>query len=164
MVRTITPAIPAKMYRHFAVATLALTFAIAMLADGESRAAADAHSEGNVPSTPARPTNSANFDGRNGSAAQPAVVGRFSNDDGIEFGAPMDRPRGGAESSIAAVDSVQGLGYSPAYLDSLSDEEREALLASLAQSGMLSERSRKESAVQLTSASARRSGALVSED
>lgn len=161
MARVHTPAIPARMYRHFAVVTLALTAMLAFFADGENRQAADQKVAAKRQHDALRRESYARF-GAPTVGGQPAPVGHFSMDadaDG-DFGKPMDSPSGGYVGSPApSADPLTQLGYSQAYLNSLGKEERQKLLEGLRQSGMLDENERRRQSAALSAASARRSGA-----
>lgn len=158
MRRAVTPTIPPKMYRHFAVVTVLLTAAVAMFAGGENRKAVAAQVENaeengsQVESAPALAT-------RSGDNPAP-VVGSFGSDDGIVFGQPMDNPLGGLSSSVfAKLDGAEAAGYPPDYLASLTPAERELLIKGLEENGLLTDEARADRGAALESASRRRSGA-----
>ncbi|HYD25543.1 MAG TPA: hypothetical protein VEB68_12175 [Croceibacterium sp.] len=164
MRRAVAPAIPPKLYRHFAIVTVALTTGLAMFADGENREAVVQHIEAKQQASAVRRASYAKFGAPTlgGTSAQP--VGRFADDGGGDFdgsfGRPMDSPRSGQGSSLMpAQDLAEAAGYSPEYLASLSAEELALLLKGLEDSGMLSEDARSDSRESLAAASARRSGA-----
>src|SRR5690606_37238132 len=130
MRRTVTPAIPPKMYRHFALVTVLLTAAMAMFANGENRKAATAHVESKVEESDQPEESGSVFGTRNCGDPAP-VVGSFG-DDGIPFGRPMDIPLGGLSSSVVAkMEGAETAGYSPEYLASFIREERDLLLKGL---------------------------------
>lgn len=162
MRRATTPAIPLSMYRHFAVITVMLTTGVAMFANGENNEAIARQLEAEQEST-AESASAPSF-GSPKPGRRPGQAPASFADDGGEFdsgfGRPMEIPRGGRGSSIVPAEEVAAqAGYSPAYLASLSPEERELLLKGLAENGMLSDEARRQSGVALARASARRSGA-----
>ena len=157
------PAVPPKLFKHFAMATVALTAAVAMLADGSHR---EAKGDGEL--TQAVETDA--------TREKPALLrrdiarsdrasdgGDFYADSAGEFGAPMvqsvrtggtiapqQAPRAGIRPPVA--------GYAQTYLDSLSDEEYEALVEGLREAGMLDPDQREFQVAALERESASRSG------
>jgi hypothetical protein len=169
MAKPLTPAIPAKVYRHFAVVTLLLTLTVAFFADGENREAAAAQLAEKRQETKLRKESYARFGAPKLGAQQPATVGRFSEDDGgpdLAFGAPTaGSPMVAGHSGVMGSDDpLIRAGYPRAYVERLSPEERRKLLESLQASGMLNDETRQARAAALAAASARRSGAPVSAD
>jgi hypothetical protein len=167
MVRPSAPAIPFKMYRHFAVVTLALTSAMALFADGESRAAMSERLAEQQQTDALRRESRARFGAPRLIKFRQVAVGTFDDAPGVDnpFGAPMDRAGGLMSRRGSAVDpaaAAQQLGYTQEYLDSLSPEERELLLKGLEQNGLLAEGSRTRQAEAIQAASARRSGSSTS--
>lgn len=163
MVRPTAPAIPLRMYRHFAVATLALTSAMALFADGESRAAVSERLTEEQQANALRRESRERFGAPRLARAQPTPVSTFEETPALggEFGAPMAKPNGRFSRNGSGMDrasAAQQLGYTQEYLDSLSAEERELLLKGLEQNGLLSEENRTRQAAAIQSASARRSG------
>jgi len=153
MARTTTPAIPAKMYRHFAVVTLALTAAIAMFADGESQSSAVQLAGTRHPAR-ARP-------------AKPKLTGSPSpalGDDGTDnaFGTPSAGPGAGRSSDYTPYEGLLAAGYSRDYLDTLSAQDRQGLYAAVHRAGTVDPSHRAEAAA-LAAASAARSGARAVE-
>ena len=164
MVRQLKPAIPPKVYRHFALFTVALTAGIAMFANGENREAVaeriDEHQEQQKlqqisreqvgpPRVGQRPTRR-----RSGFSSDSEISGQ-------KFGQPMERPTnnsGGAERAAIDNGAATQAGYSEAYLASLGEEDRKMLLEGLAQAGMLSSADRERKSDSLIAASHRRSG------
>ena len=161
MRRAITPAIPPRLYRHFALVTVATTAMLAFFADGENRQAISNRVEAKQQETAVRRASFAKFGApRLGGTATPSAGSFGSDGDSGGFGRPMDSPRGGQSSSILpGEDLAEGAGYSPEYLASLSPEEREMLIRGLQQSGVLTDEGRLDSQTRLAAASARRSGA-----
>ena len=157
------PAVPPKLFKHFAMATVALTAAVAMLADGSHR---DAKADGEL-------TQAAEADA---ARERPALLrrdidranrasdgGDFYGDSASAFGAPMVEPvrsggtieprqasRGGIRPPVA--------GYAQDYLDSLSDKEYDALVEGLREAGMLDPDQRELQVAALERESASRSG------
>jgi hypothetical protein len=134
MRRAVTPTVPPSMYRHFAILTVVLTAGLAMFAEGENREAQAAPAAQAV--KPAAPVALVTATSTNGSAQAAGWSDVESYDSG--FGGPMEGLLGGGDSSVIP-DLEEGLvpGYSPRYVASLSEEERELLLGGLQESGML---------------------------
>jgi hypothetical protein len=169
MARPQNSAIPASMYRHFAVVTLLLTLSVAFFADGENREAVAAQASEKRQATKLRRESYARFGAPKLGAQQAATTGRFSEDDGaadVAFGTPTAAmPLGTAPSSASMSDDpLLRAGYPRAYLDKLSPEERRKLLEGLRASGMLSDDARRAQGAALSAASARRSGSPASAD
>jgi hypothetical protein len=169
MVSPTAPAIPLKMYRHFAVVTLALTSAIALFADGENRAAVAEHIAEQQQANALRRESRARFGAPRLVGTQPTVVGSFDDEPGLgdAFGAPMDGAGSRSTHGGSGIDPAEGaqqLGYSQEYLDSLSPVERELLLKGLEQNGLLADETRSRQAAAIDAASARRSGSPSSSE
>ena len=165
MARLQTPAIPAKMYRHFAVVTLLLTASVAFFADGENREAVAAQVAEKKQETKVRRESYARFGAPKLGGQQAATVGRFSEDDGgadLAFGTPTAGPSlvGNRGTDAGSDDPLVRAGYPRAYLEGLSPEERHKLLESL----LATEGERRSQAAALAAASARRAGAPVGVD
>lgn len=169
MVRAKTSAIPPKMYRHFALVTVAVTASIAMFANGENREAVAAQIAQHRKETQVRPPSAPQFGTPTVSRAarqRPEFADDLEVFDGT-FGRPTTRTVAhfthGALAKDVAVQASYA-GYSEEYLASLSEDERALLLKGLADQGMLTpaERSRKSAA--LNAASLRRSGASQEAD
>lgn len=162
MRRAVTPAIPPSMYRHFAVLTVVLTACLAMFAEGENREAQAAPAA--QAAKPAAPVALVTATSTNAAAraADWSDVDSFS-DSG--FGGSVDGLFGGGDSSVIP-DLDEGLvpGYSPEYLASLSEEERELLLGGLQESGMLEPEIQRRRSAALSAASSRRSGSASADD
>lgn len=164
MGRTLTPTIPAKMYRHFALVTLALTAGIAMFAEGENREAAAAQIDDRRERKPqAQMSREIARSPASGRSKPEPRRGRFAEDHEVfsrSFGQPMERPAiqfvGGDVLGVAA--GGESGGYSESYLATLSEEQRALLLAGLQREGLLSPGERQRRAESLVAASARRSG------
>jgi hypothetical protein len=163
MRRTVTPAIPPSMYRHFAIVTLALTTGLAMFAQGENREAQAAHVARPQPAKPAAPAVLATASPSAASQVSPGAWGSDSEFDN-SFGKPMENLIDGASSLIPDLDAIAAPGYSPEYLASLSAEEREMLLQGLQDNGMLAPDVQEERVTALNAASRRRSGAASQEE
>lgn len=158
------PAIPMKMYRHFAVVTLLLTATLALLADGHQRNLAEpAAPEPAAISTPtpsntpaygeARITSRAGGSGVFGEEARPGNGygrGTGSGGSGGNYGflRPSDAPAANSENA----------GFTAAYLDSLTEEELDALLQGLREAGIDSEAEMRQAKAVLEAGSRRRSG------
>ncbi len=153
------PPVPAKLYRHFAAVTVALTATIAMFADAEERAAAEpvalSESDASTNSTPA-------YGDAKLKRAEPESVGSFGteNTDG-SYGEPM-MGGGGNRSSIAnrAVSTNrQSLpNMTTEEVAALSQEEYERLRALYAAAGAIEDLDRSAQISEIEAASARRSG------
>jgi hypothetical protein len=164
MRRSRTPAIPPKMYRHFALVTVLLTAVIAMFASGENRNAVSTHIEEQTAENEQRRESYARFGAPKVGGTPAPTAGSFADHEG-EFGRPMDNPRGGLSSSVMARQYAgETVGYSPEYLASLSPEERELLLKGLDENGLLTDEARADRGAALAAASSRRSGAPTSSD
>jgi hypothetical protein len=159
-----------RMYRHFAVITVALTMALAMLADGESRAAlAEEIAEREQRNMLAHA--SAEKFGRPKliNKAPAATAGSFGSDSG-DFGEPMDDAGGGNPSGfIPDYDPDAGPAYAPAAYgrfglseaewDALSEDHRAELLRQLqADAALAAAPERQRQIESLAAASRSRSG------
>lgn len=163
MVRSLPSAIPPKMYRHFALVTVALTASVAMFADGENREAAAAQIEEPEAPAPAqqdlapppKPTATRRARERHEAFVQSGGFDGFDP----SFGMPMDRAMSslGAYANQLMPEATQA-GYSEAYLASLDPEERALLIGGLEQEGMLAPGERERKTAALIAASEARSG------
>ena len=166
MARALPSAIPPKMYRHFALFTVALTTGIAMFADGENREAAAAQVEEHREQEAIRQASEAK-------TAKPTIARRTASphhrfapeSEGFDesFGAPMELPTGwnvaaGMLPTGRATEATQA-GYSEGYLASLEAQERDLLLKGLEHEGLLSSDERERRIAALSAASQARSGA-----
>jgi hypothetical protein len=163
MAQITKPAIPMKMYRHFAVVTLALTAFLALFASGENEELRQqavqqrsAHSAGPRPTaTPAygQPE-----------LARRGANGQFGDEAGSDndFGRPTTR---GTESRfidparLPAANS-ENAAFTEEYLDSLSEEELDALLRAMREGGIEDSERRQATAI-MEAGSRRRSGRAV---
>jgi len=167
-----TPQIPQKVFRHFAIVTVALTALIALLADGESRqATADAVEQG---------VNAAEQQGAARRASKPQITrrdetgqNRFEGGDSDEFGTPMVRLAGSTHATSQNLNATSGTrngqtitipGYSQAYLDSLSEDEFRRLVQTLRAAGMLDPDDLQQSLAEIEGASRHRSGKATGMD
>jgi hypothetical protein len=152
------------MYRHFALVTMLLTAVVAMFASGENRKAVTAHVEKQTEENELRRESYARFGAPKIGGSPAPTAGSFADDVG-EFGRPMDNPRGGLSSSVMArQERAEAAGYSPEYLASLNQAERELLLSGLEENGLLTEQARADRGAALAAASSRRSGAPANSD
>lgn len=108
------------MYRHFTVVTVLLTAILAMFAGGETRQSQAAPTARATPARPAAPTIVA---ADHAVPQAPGWWGVESHSDGDTAAASSVPPSGDG------FDGTEVPGYSPEYLASLSEEERELLLA-----------------------------------
>jgi hypothetical protein len=169
--RALSPAIPSKMYRHFALVTVALTTGIAMFADGENReATATEIGEREQQEELRRESLERSAPPTIGQAAKPRPVRFADAGDAFDstFGRPMMQPVGstvsfGAIPVEVATEAAQA-GYSEEYLASLGEGERNLLLAGLAKEGLLSPAERQSRSVALVAASQHRSGGSPGND
>jgi hypothetical protein len=140
------------MYRHFAIVTVLLTAGVAMFAEGENR---QAQATPVVQTAkPAAPVALATT----GTQREPGWWDTETDFDN-SFVRPMGRLLGGGGNGlIPDLDETLVPGYSPEYLASLSEEERELLLAGLQENGMLVPDIRSRRSAALSAASIRRSG------
>ncbi|WP_137679137.1 hypothetical protein [Aurantiacibacter suaedae] len=157
------PLVPAKVFRHFALATVGLTAVVAMLADGSHHEAQALADREELPEADTAKPQPKLVRRDNGGGARDNNSSDFFADSSGTFGAPMMRPArsggtvanakgagGGSRSSLA--------GYTQAYLDSLNDEEYEALVEGLQETGMLDPAQRELQVTALERQSAARSG------
>ncbi len=159
MVQISKPPIPMKLYRHFAVVTLALTAFLALFATGENE---ELRQQAQSPQS-ATPSPSASNAPRYGQARMSQANGggsfgvEASGDD--SFGQPGIK--GGSDrfinsSNLPAANS-ENAGFTEAYLDTLSEEELAELLRAMREGGVDDSERRQASAV-MEAASRRRSG------
>lgn len=170
------PPIPTKMYRHFAVLTVLFTLFIAMFADGEGKEVREMranpnpslHSNeeqrgnGNAPIGAAQGSISRGSFGEASLVRRNASRGTFSDDAEFDhnFGEATDQTsQNGRNTSYNPFAAVPRQAYSQEYLDSLSEEEREALLEQLRTENAVSQEERRQQASALQQASRRRAGA-----
>lgn len=162
MSRASTSPIPPKMYRHFAIITIAFTALLALFAEGEKQEEIthqalrkldrqQAEARDGLRATLA----SAPVDG-NAMETYDALRGNDGFGQDVAFGQPTEgAPMSGGSAVIVPA------GYTPLseeYLATLSEEEREALLKGLEEAGMLDPKRRQELIAALDRASAVRSG------
>ncbi len=164
MAQVSLPPIPLKMYRHFAIVTIALTACLALFADGENREFAEEQANRALQSqvraerrtvqsnTPAY--GEARLERRSGTTT------RFGREFDRNYGKPMISPNSRSSVIEQAVvrDDVVIPGYSQAYLDSLSEDELDQLIESLRAAGMLDQNQRRRNMARLEAAARRRSG------
>lgn len=159
MVRASPSAIPARMYRHFALVTVLLTTGIAMFAEGENREATAPRLE-NGSDEPAPQPEATSEPARRaaGTPARRPSTGGFDGG-GMAFGMPMDKALGSVTAPVTGVGwEEEPGGYSERYLASLGADERDRLLKGLEDEGMLSPEERERKSAALVSASHSRSG------
>ena len=168
-----TPAIPHKMYRHFAVVTVLLTATLAMFADGENRELAAASIEQHQRDAELRRISAARVGNARLEISKPSSGGGIDEGGGEfdpSYGKPMIASASGSSVAPAAPRKAVGgprvaiPGYPAAYINSLSDDEYQQLLASMREAGMMSAQSRQAQAKKFAQASAQRSGTRVGAD
>ena len=129
MRRSLAPVVPPSMYRHFAVVTVLLTAILAMFAEGEDLQAQAAPAAAVPADTPAAPRIVASH-----LAPQPPPEWweEDSSSDGDIAGVP-----GTDGGMVSGFDDIEAPGGSSERAASLSEEERELLLAGMQESGVL---------------------------
>lgn len=159
------PAIPVKMYKHFAVTTFALTALLALFAGGSP------------PETASRPTPQSTQSGQPNPGATPTpAYGQANMDTGgkIEAGngyqiyeeyAPTFQRASSGRSAISEIGAStlprqgsENAGFTREYLESLTDEELEELLRQLRAGGVQDPATRQQIMQVLETGSRRRSG------
>ena len=149
MRRSHTPVVPPSMYRHFAVVTVLLTAILAMFAEGESRQAQAAPAARQAPARPAAPSIVAT---RQTPPSAPDWWGVDSSSGSDNGAVTIDT---GASAGFEDLDAP---GYSSEYVASLSEDERELLIAGTHESGMTNSDDRDSRSAALAAASSHRSG------
>jgi len=161
------PAIPVKMYRHFALVTFGLTACLAVLAQGSNQSAADELAAPPSPAPSAAPRASATprygqAEFRQGNSVE--TSNGFGADDGPT--GPV-RTGGGRSSqyinsSMLPAEGSENAGFTREYLDSLSDEELSELLRQLQAGGVDDPARRRQALAVIETSSRRRSGRAAS--
>src|SRR5688500_18934 len=125
MRRAVTPAVPPSMYRHFAIVTVVLTMGLAMFAQGENREAQAAQ----MVARPAPKTEKPATFAAPRTASDESRTPSWFNDGGSDFdsgfGRPVQRLASAGGSILPDIEELGAPGYSPEYLASLSEAERE---------------------------------------
>lgn len=159
------PAIPVKMYKHFAATTFALTSLLALFATGDA------------PETASRPTPQSTQSGRPSSEstsapaygeAQMDTGGKIEAGNGYEVYEEYDLGFQRSSSGRSAISEIgasslprqgsENAGFTREYLDSLTDEELEELLRQLRAGGVQDPATRQQIMQVLETGSRRRSG------
>ena len=163
--------VDAKMYRHFAIVTIALTACIAIFADGESRAAVENAATAVVEHEPPKstPLKIANSNVRNGGSMDSFYAGGaydyaadIAVDSSFVSRAYATGDAGGhAAMGINAADLAK-LGLTIEQFRALPPREREAILRSLG--GDISPAHKARAIERATQASLARSGGGVGRD
>lgn len=162
MVQISKPPVPIKLYRHFAMVTLALTAALAMFATGEGeeqrRAAQQAHAPQAQSNAP-RPSSTPRYG--EASLAQRGGGGEFGDEaaPGNDFGRPLIRAGDSRfiQPSALPPPNSENAAFTDSYLDSLSEEELTELLRAMREGG-IEDAERRQATAVLEAASRRRSG------
>ena len=174
MARIAKPPVPVTMYRHFAVVTVALTFALAIFADGENRAAMAEELDEQQQQAELRQQSAEMVGPVKIGATKPAAAadpGAFGDDEAM--GAPSSMVGGSGGSSSVLIEGSaagsglaagQSVGYPAAHLARMSKDERDQLVKGLREAGMLSPKQRRSRAAALMAASRNRSGATDTSD
>lgn len=165
------PANPMRMYRHFAVITVALTGTMALFADGENRKAIAEEIAAREQRNELARANAEKFGKpRLVRKAPEATAGKFGPEPGGEFGQPMDDAGGGNSGGYipdyadaappAHVPAAYGyFGLSPSEWEALSEEQREELRRQVrAGSALAASEERERQIERLRAASAARAG------
>ena len=159
------PAIPAKMYKHFAVTTVALTALLALFASGSQQESASAPSPQSTRSGQPDP----------GSTPTPAygqaqldTGGKIESGNGYEIYQEYDSAYQRSTSGRGVISEIgattmpregsENAGFTREYLDSLTDEELEELLRQLRAGGVDDPAKRQQAMAVMEAASRRRSG------
>ena len=162
MSRASTSPIPPQMYKHFAIVTIAFTALLALFAEGEKQE--------EVTERAIRHLDKQQAEARDGLRATLMAApvdgnamdkfeqirgnGDFGQD--VAFGQPTQASR--MSEGKVSYSQAGYIPFSEEYLASLTEEEREALLKGLEESGMLDPEVRQEKLAALDRASAARSG------
>lgn len=162
MAKISKPPVPAKLYKHFAAATIVMTGAIAMFADENHRASAEQARQVSATGTNELLEVPAYGEGRL-LRAEPAVQGSFGGEGG-GYGAPMMTPGGvgGNRSSIArravSTDRQPLPNMTPEEVAALPQAEYERLRALYVAAGAIEDVDRSAQMSEIEAASARRMG------
>ncbi|MFB0611290.1 hypothetical protein [Aurantiacibacter poecillastricola] len=161
MVQIRKPPVPVKMYKHFAVVTVAFTASIAMFADEDQRVAQQRSGEFSrkhevEPNIPA-------YGRARLERSEGVAQGSFAEgDDGGDYGEPMVVPPGANVTSIAVERSPTTRtmlpNMTPEEVAALSEEEYQRLLALYVAAGAIEDVDRSAQQSEIEAASARRSG------
>lgn len=158
------PAIPAQMYKHFAVTTFVLTALLALFADGEPRETAPAPAPQSMQAS--SPTPSSSPTPAYGEAKLD-TGGRIEAGNGYEVYQEYDSSYQRSVSGSAMMGEIgatttsrpgsENAGFTREYLDSLTDEELEELLRQLRAGGVDDPVARQRAMAVMEAASRRRS-------
>jgi len=162
MAKLSKPPVPVKMYKHFAAVTVVMTAAIAMFADDNQRAVAEAREPRMVEQT-GRSNSTPAYGEARLVRAEAEVPGSFGSETDSGYGQPMLNPGGGGNRSSIARRAVstsrQALpNMTPEEVAALSQEEYERLLELYAAAGIIEDIDRSAQMSEVEAASARRSG------
>ncbi len=163
------PPVTIKLYRHFAVVTVTLAVTLALLANGEDPVAATVGS-----ATSAAPVATAALARRNNTPAYgqaqlvaPGSGGSFGDEAGpgsADSGGHMGRNTGTINPTDLPPANSENAGFTNAYLNSLSDEELDALLRALREGGVTDDAQRRNATAVMEAASRRRSGHQIRQE
>jgi len=171
MIRRAKSPIPAHLYRHFAIVTLALSFALAMFADGEQRQSIVQEVEAREQQAELARQSAKKFGKPRLIKAPPTTVGSFGED--VAMGSASSPLRGGSEGSLrpglppgtaANVAAAQAFGYPAQQVAAMSLAERDQLVKGLRSAGVLNQEERRRRAAALLAQSATRSGVEQRDD
>ena len=170
------PPIPVKMYRHFAVVTIALTATLALFADGENAEIVAEHLAERERAEQLRDAEARRLQGPRVPAGSDLSPGSFAEDGG-GFGAPTApveggggggyRPPAGSPAAARAAYTNPNrpggrragpMQYSQAYLDSLTEEQYQALMQGIPPEQRVNAAERQRQIDTLQRAGAQRAG------
>lgn len=165
------PPVTIKLYRHFAAVTVTLAVALAFLTNGENPVAASESSATSVApgpvaaAAPARRNNTPAYG--QAQLVAPGSGGSFGDEAGPASGGSggnMGRNTGAINPTDMPPANSENAGFTNAYLNSLSDEELDALLRALRESGVTNDAQRRNATAVMESASHRRSGHQIRQE
>lgn len=163
------PAGALRMYRHFAIVTVALTAALALFADGESREAMAEEIAAREQRNELAHASAEKFGKPRLVRKEPASAGSFGSDGG-DFGEPMDDAGGGNPSGyisgpVNAPSAYAYFGLSEAEWEALSEEQRAALRREVQEEADRAAAPERQAQIErLKAASAGRAGGRGDED
>lgn len=167
------PPVTIKLYRHFAAVTVTLAVALAFLTNGEDPVAASEGSGTSVAplaapvaaAAPARRDNTPAYG--QAQLVTPSGGGSFGDEAGPESGGSgggVGRNTGTINPTDLPPANSENAGFTNAYLNSLSDEELDALLRALREGGVTDDAQRRNATAVMEAASRRRSGHQIRQE
>ena len=156
------PPVPLKMYKHFAAATITLTLAIALFADGSNKAAQAEGSQEQASTAQQGDTEVVRNPQATIARREHHSVGSFGSEVSGDYGAPMDNSGRGVSSAMARPSrstNRQPLpNVSPEELAAMDQAEYERLRRIYAEAGVIELVDSNALAASSEAASARRMG------